>query len=210
MPKPSPIAATIARKVREKKAAAKKTTPKRRVNGSQKGASFEREISKRLSLWLSRGENPDLFWRSSGSGSRSTGRVKATGKGIEFQASDIAAIHPEAMAFAKRYTIECKFYRDVAVHQLIYTADHGLIATWWEQACRDANSVLRQPILIFKGNRTPAMICMGQGIDIGHCPDFTAHRLYMVMWPLDDFLSLVDPDDILPRPPIRKRPCTPR
>jgi len=44
----------------------------RKGGGKAKGASFERDICRRLSLWVSAGKQEDVFWRSAMSGGRST------------------------------------------------------------------------------------------------------------------------------------------
>jgi len=43
---------------------------------ASKGGKFERDTSRKLSLWWSSGERDDLVWRTSGSGARSTQRKK--------------------------------------------------------------------------------------------------------------------------------------
>jgi hypothetical protein len=39
--------------------------PKKRKKPSKKGGKFERDMSRKLSLWWSYGNNDDLIWRSS-------------------------------------------------------------------------------------------------------------------------------------------------
>lgn len=43
---------------------------------STKGGNYERDISKKLSLWYTNNERDDIFWHTSGSGSRATTRMK--------------------------------------------------------------------------------------------------------------------------------------
>jgi len=68
---------------------AKKTKRK----GRGKGPSFERQISKLLSMWWSGGERDDIFWRSTTSGARSTVRQRQ-GKSTFGQSADITAQDP--------------------------------------------------------------------------------------------------------------------
>jgi len=56
-----------------------------------KGENFEREIPVDLSLWWSDGKRDDIFWRSSGSGSRAKTRAK-TGKKTSNSYGDISYI----------------------------------------------------------------------------------------------------------------------
>jgi hypothetical protein len=76
-----------------------------------KGGDFEREVSKKLSLWWSKGlggkPRDDIFWRSSQSGGRATQRFK---KGVRTYGSygDIAAVDPIGEPLLKLFTIELK------------------------------------------------------------------------------------------------------
>ena len=46
------------------------------TTGKRKGNNYEREMSRRLSLWLSENERDDLIWRTHNSGGRFTTRMK--------------------------------------------------------------------------------------------------------------------------------------
>jgi len=74
---------------------------------ANKGSKFEREISKRLSLWWTYGERDDVFWRSSQSGGRATQRAKF-GKKTHGSYGDIAALDPIGEPLMKFATIELK------------------------------------------------------------------------------------------------------
>lgn len=140
---------------RKKEPKAKRTP--RPGRGAAKGAAFEREIAKRMSLWISDGASKDLLWRSAGSGGRSTQRRKQTGKGIEYHASDIAPLHPDAAPFVDAFTLECKNYASLDLHQLFYMPQESTMAKWWAQACRDAASVDRIPLMVCKELRYPPL-----------------------------------------------------
>ena len=72
-----------------------------------KGASFERQICKTLSLWWTGGKRDDVFWRSSQSGGRATQRAKS-GKTTFGSWGDIAAVDPIGLPLLKLVTIELK------------------------------------------------------------------------------------------------------
>jgi hypothetical protein len=74
---------------------------------ANKGSNFERSICKELSLWWTKGQRDDVFWRSSQSGGRATQRAK---KGLRTYGSygDIAAVDPIGDPLLKYYTIELK------------------------------------------------------------------------------------------------------
>lgn len=121
--------------------------------GKSKGSDFEREVSKKLSLWITGGRNRDALWRSQSSGARAT---IAAGKGrkLDSQAGDIAAVHPDGLVFGKLFSVECKFYADVGYTEFI-TARTGPLMGFWAQAVRDSNKAGRHPLLVFKQNRRP-------------------------------------------------------
>ena len=74
---------------------------------SAKGSAFERELCTRLSLWWTKGERQDVFWRTSNSGGRATVRGRK-GKGTYGQYGDVAAIDPVGEPLLKIFTIEAK------------------------------------------------------------------------------------------------------
>lgn len=74
---------------------------------SSKGGAYEREVVKLLSLWWTRGERDDVFWRTSGSGARATVR-KRKGRDTFGQQGDVQAIDPIGQTFLQLHTIEIK------------------------------------------------------------------------------------------------------
>lgn len=120
---------------------------KKRVNGANKGSTFEREFCTRLSEWLTCGVADDTFWRSQASGARHTNRAKQ-GRTTTGQAGDIAATDP-AFAFVtenivwelKRGYPSLDLHRvmeapkvinelEQFIHKLLLTA-HLAEATYW-------------------------------------------------------------------------------
>jgi hypothetical protein len=72
-----------------------------------KGASFERTICKKLSLWWTYDSRDDVFWRSSQSGGRATIRHRQ-GKRTAGSYGDITALDPIGEPLLKLFTIELK------------------------------------------------------------------------------------------------------
>lgn len=72
-----------------------------------KGSAFEREVCKMLSLWWSRGQSSDIFWRTAMSGGRATVRRK---KGLvtRHHNGDIDAIDPTGKPLTDLLLIEIK------------------------------------------------------------------------------------------------------
>jgi hypothetical protein len=75
--------------------------------GNKKGSGFERQICKQLSLWWTRGERDDVFWRSSQSGGRATVRSRK-GKTTAGSYGDIVALDPIGKPLTDLFTIELK------------------------------------------------------------------------------------------------------
>lgn len=92
--------------MRIKKKTKKKRT-KRKGRGKSKGSAFEREICKKLSLWWTKGERDDIFWRTSGSGARAKTRSKKHQKTFG-QYGDIQATDPIGQPLIDLCSIELK------------------------------------------------------------------------------------------------------
>ena len=166
------------------------------VNGKQKGAGFEREICKKLSLWITKGEKVDCFWRSAMSGGRAT-----VAKGAVRQAGDITAVAPEGHALTDVLYIECKNYKDVDLDCLV--KGKGTLLTFWKTAQKEAAKYNRIPTLIFKRNHWPIMFCTSrEGIRLLKIkPSISYHNGNLHMWPLDELLK--QPFLGLPATPIK-------
>lgn len=166
---------------------------RKRVNGSQKGGEFERQMAKALSLWVSAGASRDLFWRTASSGGRSTRNFKKTGAVIDAQVSDIAPIHKDAEPFASLFVLECKSYATIMVHQVVLEWPGSLIAKWWGQVCRDASRAGKAPLLVVKGNRMPALVVLeaatGLAVFDGKPPVYLP-KAGVCMVPLAEVLAL--------------------
>ena len=82
------------------------------VNGNLKGGAFEREISKKISLWITGRPKEVVLWRTASSGGRATQSMKS-GIKQESQVGDVGAIHPDGIWFQQNFLIECKSYKDL-------------------------------------------------------------------------------------------------
>jgi len=89
--------------------------------GHAKGARWEREVGKSLSLWLTAGERPDIFSRNVLSGGAFTVATKA-GKTSSRMPGDLMAANPLAFAFLSRYMVECKHLKSLSLEYFILDA----------------------------------------------------------------------------------------
>lgn len=174
--------------------------------GKAKGASFERQICKDLSLWISRGEHPDVFWRSAMSGGRARVLMKE-GLKASSQTGDLSSIKSMGEALTNAFIIECKFHRDLHLSNLITSKQEGL-PKFWRQLCADCKTYGKKwPMLIAKQNRKPTLICLNPDgaalfFDLSHRLDRLKIKatIYNIASPMNiffyrDFLK-VNPDVI--------------
>lgn len=161
----------------------------RKGGGKQKGASFERQICKDLSLWISKGRHEDIFWRSAMSGGRSTVAAKR-GKKFASQAGDLSSVQAGGNAFIASFLVECKFYRDLRLAGLLTKT--GKLAEFWETVRRQGRVYQKLPMLIAKQNQLPVMVCLTTaGLDmlgLRHHRALWAVRIDMHVVLLEDYL----------------------
>lgn len=123
--------------------------------GKAKGASFERGVCRRLSLWLSDGQSSDLLWRSAMSGGRATVQVNS-GKINLTQSGDVSAVGYGAYAFCERTFIEVKHYRDLSISRG-FVCGTGVLSNFWSVAQREADRYGKVPLLIARQNLYPTL-----------------------------------------------------
>lgn len=124
--------------------------------GHAKGAQFERQVCKELSLWITQGEREDIFWRSAMSGGKAT-RMKAAGKTAASMAGDIIATDSIGERLLKDFMVECKFYKNLNLNGLLLGLESG-INGFWKVALREAKAHGKIPLLIAKQNQFPIMV----------------------------------------------------
>lgn len=127
-------------------------------------------MCKTLSLWWSRGERDDIFWRTAGSGGRATNRQRI-GKKTFGQQGDIQATDPIGAPLTKLCTIELKRgYATATVGDVIdRTREVGLREweTFVKQSIREAkHGGTPYWILIVKRDKRLAMVYMPNSLYI--------------------------------------------
>ncbi len=130
-------------------------------NSKQKGGGFEREVCKKLSLWISDGKRDDIFWRSAMSGGRTTVGLK---KGIvrKTQGGDITAIDPIGNKLTDKYMVECKFYKNIQLHSMLFAKPKSnSIYAFWMELHKKSKELDKDKLLIIKQNNLPTLM----GID---------------------------------------------
>jgi hypothetical protein len=88
-------------------------------HSKDKGGNHEREIGRKLSLWLSHGEKTDLFSRNVLSGGSFTHSMNRHGVG-KGTAGDLLAAHPLAYEFLQLFEVECKHWEDIQADAILW------------------------------------------------------------------------------------------
>lgn len=137
--------------------------------GKNKGGSFEREMCKKLSLWWTKGERDDVFWRSASSGGMATIRSRK-GSSTFGQHGDVQATDPMGQPLIDLVAIELKRgYSSATLHDLLdkkrrnciwdkhleqakRSAQDSSSLTWLIIAKRDRReSIVVLPAILWKG-----------------------------------------------------------
>lgn len=161
-----------------------------------KGGNFERDISKKLSLFLSNGERDDGLWRSQSSGARATNRQK-TNKYTENQYGDISSTAPFTKSFIDKYIIELKHYKSINLMSL-FNSEKNLISEWWSKLNNSAKITEKIPLLIIKANNYPILLISNDTFcnqitmffDINYSASFYQKDQYLYFYQFDDILKL--------------------
>jgi len=180
--------------------------------GGQKGADFERVISKQLSLWWTQdlpSPRDDIFWRTSGSGARATRRTKNKKK-TAYEYGDITFTDPVGKPFIDCFLIECKrgYTQEINIFDFFEPDKNSIVFAWWRKAILEmAEAGRKNCMLIIGRDRQKILVFLSvsfveKQIDIAGYPSFSHIELVrgggggLVIMKLDDFLKWVEPKDI--------------
>lgn len=156
----------------------------RRGGGKAKGAQYEREICKALSLWITHGKREDCFWRSAMSGGRATVGQRR-GAVMDAHAGDISATHADGHPLTNHFFVECKRYADLNFGGFL-TKDVGPLAGFWKVAVAEAAKYNKIPMLIVREDRGDTLMLVpssdhlvkGVGHTFNFNPNAAVARLY--------------------------------
>lgn len=123
-----------------------------------KGASFERKISKALSLWWTENTRDDIFWRSQTSGARATIRKKQ-GKQTANQEGDITCSDPIGQGLIDLVSIECKKGYDGTIDDLLGSRQsEPILIKFFKQCERETEGTEKGSWLIWCQDRRKTLI----------------------------------------------------
>ena len=144
--------------------------------GSRKGGQFERDICKQLSLWWTRNERDDVFWRTSQSGGRATTRRKK-GMSTSDSSGDLQAQSTVGRAFTRHFLVEIKrgYSQKLSpservgilpiLDNLPTQKREPVLLEWWRKALKECIEDNRKwPMIIFKRDRSQTCIVISQAL----------------------------------------------
>lgn len=139
-----------------------------------KGKSYEREISKDMSLWLTNGEDQDCIWYTKSSGGRATRRIHTKQVASKYDHGDLGPDGSKLEWWFNLFSIELKTGYGTknkksttlwAILDLIDSSQQNpKFYDFWYQAVNDADLSNREPLLVFRRNRRLSCIAMRQYI----------------------------------------------
>lgn len=175
-------------------------------NSKAKGSAFEREISKRLTLWLTGQKKELAFWRSSGSGATFTLNKGATRE----MSGDISGITSDAIKICNLINFELKNgYSEASFDVFLKNNKNDCLKSFWQQSCRDAKLTNKEPLVIFRKKRMPNIWCAMTVNLFQRFEQLKKFRFIMLAWEpelelpasiflnLEDFLLSVTPQQLL-------------
>ena len=175
-------------------------------NSKAKGSGFEREIARKLTMWLT-GQDKELYWwRSPNSGGVST--VSQINTEIS---GDLVALKPESIAINRLFNWELKTGYEGASFDLHLKCNKNEdLRVFWEQSVRDAKRADKEPVVIFRKKRMPNIWCgISENIFNKFYDKLKENRIILLTWGkefslqpvifmnFEDFLNTITPEDLL-------------
>jgi len=127
------------------------------VKGNDKGGAFERAMAKKLSLWITHGEDRTQLIRSKSSG----GWGSNVGDEKWRQLADLAPNGKDGERFRKLFGVECKHRKDLTWWCLFTQKANPdtNITGFWEKLCAEVeeSSIPQVPMLLVRFNYRPLL-----------------------------------------------------
>lgn len=106
---------------------------------------------------------------------------------IEYLKGDLWTPHDTA---AWPYCIECKHYKDIQWNNLL-TAKTTDILQFWRQAVREAEVMRKEPLLIFRWNRSKDFVGWSDNVKVDHYVEIKSFGCHFKVTQLDDWVKAV-------------------
>lgn len=114
----------------------------------------------RMSIWVS-GSKPatDLFWRSAGSGSRTTSHRRRGSKAADRHAGDLLATAPRGEIFTRLFFAELKHYADFNMDRMVF-GGKGQFLEEWLKARKAAEQFGKAPFFLIQKTRMGQLVVL--------------------------------------------------
>ena len=106
---------------------------------------------------------------------------------IEYLKGDIWTPHDTA---AWPYCIECKHYKDIQWNNLL-TAKTTDLLNFWRQAVREAEVMRKEPLLIFRWNRSKDFVGWSDDVEVSLYIEIKSFGCHFKVTQLDDWVKAV-------------------
>jgi len=106
---------------------------------------------------------------------------------IEYLKGDIWTPHDTA---AWPYCIECKHYKEIQWNNLL-TAKTTDLLNFWRQAVREAEVMRKEPLLIFRWNRSKDFVGWSDDVKVDHYVEIKSFGCHFKVTQLDDWVKAV-------------------
>ena len=106
---------------------------------------------------------------------------------IEYLKGDIWPPHDTA---GWPYCIECKHYKDIQWNNLL-TAKTTDLLNFWRQAVREAEVMRKEPLLIFRWNRSKDFVGWSDDVEVNHYVEIKSFGCHFKVTQLDDWVKAV-------------------
>ena len=106
---------------------------------------------------------------------------------IEYLKGDIWTPHDTA---AWPYCIECKHYKDIQWNNLL-TAKTTDLLNFWRQAVREAEVMRKEPLLIFRWNRSKDFVGWSDDVEVNQYVEIKSFGCHFKVTQLDDWVKAV-------------------
>jgi hypothetical protein len=168
------------------------------MNVKAKGNTFEREVSEKLSIWLTNGKEKRACWRSDTSGASATNwaKKKQEARYVQANMGDIRqlaekGLYPKLDTFFKKYVVECKHYAKID----FYPPFNKTLTKFYEACLAEKAATDKKAVLILKANNRKVLFCQ-EGADYSPNinPYFSIYykTLVLPVYLFDDVVSLAN------------------
>lgn len=134
-----------------------------RTNSKAIGNNYEREVARKLSLWITNNENDDVVWRDLGSGARATARAK---KGKDtIRHGDFVPTDLNYKWLFDLFCIDSKSYKEwnpLFINEKNMKSNS--ILNQWIKVCKEAQGKIPMMICHIRDRKTPEFVVVPQDL----------------------------------------------